>query len=326
MYRKLSYAVTILIVASLVSLVSGFPGTTGNAAEECDPLGWFPSGYGLKDHTIFWFDGYYYVAANYIPGENRFAYGRTQDFCHWEELNPILDDRLPGTWDERAVWAPHVFEEDGNYYMFFTGVKFPFVQSILLATSTNPADSSSWMNLGMVFQPNHAGMVWQPGEWADCRDPMVVKEGDLYYLFYSGQDVEGGIIGYATATSLAGPWKDWGKVMPALSKGVMAESPIVVVHNANKYLFYRDTAQGEMVRQSSQLTGPWQNPEPFAPGWAHEVWQDQSEKWYTSYLTNYSITIAPLTWDTFFYPAKPFIGEEVFHTVLPSVLKNSQHR
>jgi predicted GH43/DUF377 family glycosyl hydrolase len=182
------------------------------------------------------------------------------------------------------------------------------------------------MNLGMVFQPNHAGMVWQPGEWADCRDPMVVKEGDLYYLFYSGQDVEGGIIGYATATSLAGPWKDWGKVMPALSKGVMAESPIVVVHNANKYLFYRDTAQGEMVRQSPQLTGPWQNPEPFAPGWAHEVWQDQSVKWYTSYLTNYSITIAPLTWDTFFYPAKPFIGEEVFHNVLPSVLKNSQHR
>lgn len=325
-YRKKFHAMPLLLALFIAYFGACLPVSGVNAADNCDPLGWFPSGYGLKDHTVFWFDGYYYVAANYIPGENRFAYGRTQDFCHWEQLDPILSERFPGTWDERAVWAPHVFIEDDIYYMFFTGVKFPFVQSIMLATSDDPADPSSWMNLGMIFQPEHAGMVWQPDGWADCRDPMVVKQGDLYYLYYTGQDIEGGIIGYATAFSLAGPWKDWGRAIPALPKGVMGESPTVATYSHQRYLFYNDTSQGEMVRQSTHLTGPFQNPESFAPGWAHEIWQDHSGIWYTSYLNNYSITISPLTWDTFFNPPKPFIGEEVFHNVLPNVHNNTRRR
>jgi hypothetical protein len=75
----------------------------------CDKPGWFPEDFGLKDHTIFWYKDYYYIAANYLPGEKKFAYGRSPDLCNWEVLEPILDERIPGSWDEMAVWSPYVF-------------------------------------------------------------------------------------------------------------------------------------------------------------------------------------------------------------------------
>jgi hypothetical protein len=139
------------------------------AIPPCLQPGWFPGDFGLKDHTIFWYDGYYYLASIYLPGEAQLAYGRSTDLCNWETLPPLLAERPPDGWDEFAIWAPHVFVEAGVYYMYYTGVTYDYTQSILLATTTNPADPASWQPQGVVFQPNHPGMRWQPGQWADCR-------------------------------------------------------------------------------------------------------------------------------------------------------------
>ena len=38
---------------------------------------------------------------------------------------------------------------------------------------------------------------------------------------------------------------------------------------------------------------------------------------YTSYLTDYSVTIQPVTWDRFYNPARPFIGETIHRIFLP---------
>ena len=142
------------------------------------------------------YDGYYYLISNYIPNEYFFSYARSTDLCDWEDLTPILDQR-ENEWESLAVWAPFVYEEEGSYYLYYTGVKGPYpllTQSIMLATSTNPADSDAWELQGMIFQPDHDWMIWQDDQWADCRDPMVMKVGDTYYLYYSGRDEDGGII------------------------------------------------------------------------------------------------------------------------------------
>ncbi len=325
-------ALLLLLLMSLgISLVQNMPITNNlpgaalaapvGVSPPCTHPGWFPDEFGLKDHTVFWHDGYYYLASIYIPRENRFAYGRSADLCSWEDLSPILSQRIPGTWDEMAVWSPFVYEEGGVYYMYYTGVTSDFTQSIMLATSTNPADPTSWQPRGMIFQPHHAGMIWQNGQWANCRDPMLLKVVDTYYLYYTGLDQDGGIVGIATSSSPLGPWYDWGAILTLTTPNAMAESVTVALHDTFYYLFYNDTSQGQRYRIGATPSGPWTEAQPFRPGWAHEVWLGQDGYTYTSFLTNYTVTISRLTWDDFYYPPHPFIGEAVYHVLLPLILQ-----
>jgi hypothetical protein len=286
----------------------------------CERLGWFPEDFGLKDHHVFWFDGYYYLISNYLPGESRFAYARSVDFCHWERLADVLPVEASVAGENmKAVWAPFVYVEDGIFYLFYSGVTRDFTQRILLAVTENPADPSSWQEQGVIFQPDHADMIWLDGGWADCRDPMVFKSDGHYYLYYTGMDVNGGIVGVAKATSPEGPWRDWGAIISPIAGGV-PESATVASYAGAYYLFYNDTSFGEVFRIGASPTGPWLEPQHFIPGWAHEVWQDVDGQWYTSYLTSATVTISPLAWDDFYDPVWPFIGENAFHVLLPFFL------
>ncbi len=315
-----------LTVLSLTCL--GFQPLAGQAAytADCEQLGWFPTEFGLKDHSVFWYDGYYYLISIYLPGEQKFAYGRSTDLCNWDDLSPVMETRVPGSWDETAIWAPFVYQENGTFYMVYTGVKgdnYNFTQSIMLATTTNPADPLSWQSQGMIFQPDHEGMIWQDGEWADCRDPTLVKVDDIYYLYYTGRDTAGGIIGLATATSLDGPWTDWGAIFPSLA-GAIPESATLAQYDSAYYLFYHHPGQGEFYFIGPGPSGPWQGPYDLFPGWAHEVWQSVEGDWYISYLTFYTVTISPLMWNSFYSPPHPFIGSSYNRILLPLVRVDSE--
>ncbi len=314
--------ITVITIANISGLILGFQfNQQVPAPGECERMGWYPDDFGLKDHTIFLHAGYYYLISNFVPNERKFAYARSADLCNWEDLGPILDTRTPNTGDEYAIWAPYVWKENGIYYMVYTGVTQEMTQSIILATSIDPSDPDSWLTHGIVFQPSHVGMVWEPGTWANCRDPMVVKFSNTYYLYYSGLDYDGGIVGMATATSPFGPWTDWGSVIAPLSKGAMAESATVVSYGDHFYLFYHDTSQGEIYRIGGSQAGPWRPASGFKPGWAHEVWQDSKDQWYISYLQDYAVIISAMTWDDYFYPAKPIIGSYVYHMLLPTMMR-----
>jgi beta-xylosidase len=294
-------------------------------APPCDNPGWFPIEFGLKDHHVFWHDGYYYLISIYLPygdpappKEDRFAYARSQDLCTWETLEPVLPNRNPGTWDEKAIWAPFVYYQEGIYYLYYTGVTNDYTQSILLATTADPATPASWETQEMVFQPNHPGTLWTAGAWADCRDPTLFKEGDLYYLYYSGHDQDGAIIGVATAPTPAGPWSDQGSIMPSLVSDT-PESPTIARYSDRYYLFYTLSYLGGYYRIGDSPTGPWQPALPFRPGWAHEVWQDANQEWLTSFMSGDNIAIAQLTWDAVSNPIRPFIGLIQAHLFLPAV-------
>jgi hypothetical protein len=189
----------------------------------------------------------------------------------------------------------------------------------MLATSTEPENPDSWQRHGMIFQPAHDGMIWPgKGEWSDCRDPTVQQWGSLYYLYYTGKDEAGGIVGLATSKAPEGPWQDWGAILTV--PHTMLESPMVVRRNGWYYLIYNRTdGTGEEMRLGPTPAGPWSNPRPLRPGWAHEIWKTPTGDWMTSYLTTYQVSIQPLTWDDAFSPPWPFIGAQVFHTWLPFV-------
>jgi predicted GH43/DUF377 family glycosyl hydrolase len=311
-----------LIIALLAPLLVGYSQSafSHSPSSTCNPMGWFPEEFGLKDHTVFYFNDYYYLASINLPGEKKFAYGRTQDFCSWENLGPILDERTMGDWDAAAIWAPFVLEENGVFYMFYAGVTPNITQSIMLATSTNPADPDSWKEHGMIFQPTHEGAVWNDKTWGDCRDPHVIFVDEMYFLYYTGQDETGGIVGVAKATSPYGTWTDLGAVIEPVP-GHIFESPVVVSYKDFYYLSYHENipgqSQGEHSLISESPTGTFREPSPLFPGWAHEIWQDTKDNWYVSYLTNFTVTIAPLSWNEIFQPPRPFIGAQVHNVFLP---------
>jgi hypothetical protein len=343
--RRFLIAVLFVLLTSLLvrttyaeaapsTLVSTAPVTNLPTTDPpCEKPGWFPENLQLKDHSVFWYDGYYYIVSISLPDETSFAYGRSSDLCNWEQLPFILTERIPGTWDEKLIWAPSVYTENGIYYLYYTGVTQSYTQSIMLATSDNPADPASWQVQGMIFQPNHAGTTWQAGKWANCRDPSVIKANGQYFLSYSASDQDGGIIGMATSDSPAGPWEDTGAILPPIP-GNVPESPTIYYHipdvdkegnmvqsSAYFYLFYHLSGQPESYRIGASLTGPWGDPYTLVPGWAHEVWDGQDGLTYTSYLTNYTITISQLTWNTYYDPPHPFIGAEFHRYLLPLVTK-----
>jgi len=312
----------LLTLAAL--LLSAQPAQAAPVYPPCEKPGWFPPGFELKDHTVFWYAGYYYIASIYLPGEQQFAYGRSADLCNWETLAPILTERIPGAWDEFRIWAPHVYEESGTYYLYYTGVTDEFTQSILLATSTNPADPASWQPQGMVFQPDHPQSNWMEDGWADCRDPMVMKLGEQYYLYYAASDFGGGIVGLATAASPLGPWTDWGTILPPMP-GLIPESPTIFYRQGFFYLLYHyPRYPNGTYRTGASPAGPWGPEYTLTPGWAHEVWDGQDGQVYASYLTNYKITIRPLTWNERFSPALPFLGWQPFEVHLPMTLAEAK--
>lgn len=278
----------------------------------------------LKDHTFFEFDGHFYFVAISIElpaqddrGEYTFAYARTADFCTWENLGFVLAPGAEGTPDESYIWAPHVVQEASTFYMFYTGVNRNFAQSIMLATTTNPADPQSWQKQGAVFQPNHEGMLYAGSEaWSDCRDPMILKHDGQYYLYYTGTDESGGIVGVAKAAALEGPWVDLGSVFESHTNS-MLESPFVVSQDGYFYLFYnhvpQDPYRGPQSRWASSPFGPWHDPVRVPIGWAHDFAQIESGEWYVSYLigNGEAVEVLPLRWSAS-TPPYPLVGSRLF--------------
>jgi len=278
----------------------------------------------LKDHSLFAFEGWYYLVATRIDlpalndrGEFQFAYARTRDFCTWEELATPLRHGGPGDADEAYVWAPHVITVGNTFYMYYTGVNTQIAQTIMLATSTNPADPQSWQKQGVVFRPHHPDALYSgPTTWSDCRDPMVLAYNGRYYLYYTGADRSGPIIGVAMADNPAGPWYDLGATYQAAEPGKVPESPHVIEQSGLFYIFYNATGatgNGTRWRWAVSPFGPWQPSAAFPLGWAHEFYRDATGL-RSSYVIGNGLAIGvdEVIWRQSGVSALPQIGTQIY--------------
>ncbi|MGE0621991.1 MAG: hypothetical protein AB7I04_00215 [Pseudomonadales bacterium] len=82
---------------------------------------------------------------------------------------------------ETVVWAPHVIRHDGRYWMFYCGGdRDPSRFRIQLATSD---DLWHW-------ERHRANPLLQDGY--EARDPMVIRIGDRWYLYYTATSAPAG--------------------------------------------------------------------------------------------------------------------------------------
>ena len=148
----------------------------------------------------------------------------------WTKQPPAL--QADPAFGEHYIWAPYVVHHDGTYYMFYAGGNEQDFTSyrIQLATST---DLVHWTR-------SPADPLFRDG-W-EARDPMVVREGDRWVMYYTATSSPTGgnhIVAYRTSDDLL----HWGERHVALlhpntgTAGGPTESPFVVHRGHWWYLF-----------------------------------------------------------------------------------------
>lgn len=171
----------------------------------------------------------------------------------------------PGTWDADGVWAPHIVENNGTYYMFYTGVegRGPLSkQRIGVATSS---DLLQWRRLavnrcsgavgeGCVYECNEPWTTWSDtGGLFDhqCRDPFVIWDADrqLWALFATAKSPNGfGVVTVANSWDLQS-WTGAGYLdatrrlargIGAQTTGGQCENPHVMSRLGTHYLLFTD--------------------------------------------------------------------------------------
>lgn len=93
--------------------------------------------------TVFAPDGWYYAYSSQHTTKDRWAHvpvARSRDFVTWRLLGDAMPNRP--AWSQQQwefAWAPHVIEEDGTYYLYYSAMPDTRVgMCIGVATSSRP--------------------------------------------------------------------------------------------------------------------------------------------------------------------------------------------
>jgi predicted GH43/DUF377 family glycosyl hydrolase len=148
----------------------------------------------------------------------------------WEKQPHVLHADTEG-FGECHVWAPHVVREGGLYHMFYcAGDEDHTRYKIHLATSE---DLWTW-------QRHPKNPMWIDG--FDARDPMVIRSGDEWILYYTAtSQPQGGnhVVAAVTSDDLV-HWSNKRVVFTHPAEGTFGgptESPFVVERQGSFYLF-----------------------------------------------------------------------------------------
>ncbi|MER5637920.1 family 43 glycosylhydrolase [Kitasatospora sp. NPDC002227] len=199
----------------------------------------------------------------------------------------------PSYFGEEHLWAPHVVEADGRYWMFYAAGGRGGA-AINAATST---DLFNWTRLpsGPLFRGNAA------------RDPMVLRIGTEWVMYYTELSAADGHhqVCYRRSADLLN-WSAPGTAFTdpsTAADGVsVTESPFVVAQGGCYYLFLGP-------RGGYEGTDVLASPDPFRftldgwsghlPGHAVEVVTD-GQQWWASAAGwfRHGLSLAPLTWQS----------------------------
>ena len=222
-----------------------------------------------------------------------FGHAVSTDLKEWYPLQPALESGKSG-FDCYQVWAPHIVEKDGLYYMFYTGVNENAAQTVGLATSS---DLYHWTKYekNPLLHTSEWG-YWGADHWSDGRDPMVMEDDSKYYMYYTRSrfDEKRGryisCVGVSSSENLI-EWKDEGTIDIGDDPDYPPESPFMVKRDGKYFLFYTQYFVGTCCWVSDQPIRGFQRQD-----WsiilqdvsASEIVQTETGEYYISRITHES--------------------------------------
>ena len=161
-----------------------------------------------------WYCGSY-GSGSFYP--YRIGFAMSADGINWTKYagNPVLTPTV-GTWDEGSVDLGMVLRENGQYKMWYVGMRNNIRQ---IGYATSP-DGINWTkNANPVLSAGSAS--WEVGGVAWCS---VLSNSGSYTMFYTGLQATGYILRIGRATSLDGiNWQKDSTNNPVLSNGALGQ-------------------------------------------------------------------------------------------------------
>jgi GH43 family beta-xylosidase len=161
---------------------------------------------------------------------------------------------------------PAVLKTDRGYYLVATSNDAPDAFPIL-----HSEDLQHWQHRGFVFPEGQApGWAAKGRQLSDFWAPEMAQVGDEYWLCFTARQQSNGLaIGLARSTGPEGSWTDNGAPLvtgkpvdttglgldaskPQMSGGVI-DSHIFIDENGDRYLFWKDDANGIWPRPLAML-------------------------------------------------------------------------
>lgn len=232
-----------------------------------------------------------------IGGGKGFTHGTSKNLNdqNWTPQPPPFPVEW-NPWKEMHLWAPYVVRHGSTYYMYYcAGGKTGAIYRMHLATSD---DLRTWTR-----HPGNPLFI----DGFDARDPMVLKVGEQWVLYYcANSKAQGGnhVVAYRLSKDLV----NWSErhiafVDPRRHKaGGPTESPFVVRRGDTFYLFIgpREGYVGTDVF-SSKDPFKWNLEDKVGHIDSHaaEVVRDYDGKWYVSHsgVGEGGLFLAPLYWN-----------------------------
>jgi len=209
-------------------------------------------GYPVLDHYIVETPGEYHLF--YLRGNPAVSIGHatTTDFIHYTLQPPVLS---PGTWDDLALWAPHLIRYNGLWYMFFTGVNKAFSQQTGVAVST---DLYNWTQIPWpLYHPPTTWAEWTETGFAHGRDPDVLENDGTFYQFVTAKtNTNRGAVACATSNNLI-TWTDIGPVLVNTTWHVLESVFVMKYNNRWRMFFTEETVSGTSYIGSDSLLTGW---------------------------------------------------------------------
>jgi len=203
---------------------------------------------------------------------------------------------------ERLLWAPHVIQNDGQFYMFYVaGDQDSARFKIHLATSP---DLRTWTR-----HPKNPMVV----DGYDARDPFILRVGDQWVMYYTATTQPRGghhIVAYRTSRDLV-TWGERGIAYQDRRRGTFGgptESPFIVRRGEFYYLFIGPRGRGRGFEGEYVGTDVFRSRDPFLwtatehvgfiASHAAEVVRDEDGRWYVTHAGwgQGGLFLAPLTW------------------------------
>lgn len=195
---------------------------------------------------------------------------------------------------ETYLWAPHVNEHEGTYYMYYCAGGWPSDQhQISLATSK---DLYNWKR----YEKNPVIL-----DGYDARDAFVLKDGDHWIMYYTATSTPTGGNHTVTSTNLL-DWSNPVTVYIDKSTGTWGgptESPNVIRRGDYYYLFIgpRDMQYRHTCVYKSKNPLKWTDDDYVARINSHaaEVIRDIDGTWYASHCSwgQGGVYLAKLDWN-----------------------------
>jgi hypothetical protein len=212
------------------------------------------SGVLIKDHSLSRVGSVYHLF--YLRGNSTdIGHATSTDLVHWDLAPPVMYVE-PGTWDEKALWAPQVLPfPSGGYIMYYTGVNNQWSQQTGCALSNDLL--WWWKHNEPVYHPDPAWAEWADSTWSHGRDPFVFEhEGTLYMLLTAKNKWNRGAIASAVSQNYI-TWEDNGPIYIHDSWHVL-ESVQCIYRNSKFHLFFtEETVYGTSHMMSDSLYSGW---------------------------------------------------------------------